>query len=70
VGLAEVVGGEHGGVRGGLVRCASCGNPFFDGDLVLPLLMYVANETRGDFVGSTPTAYAHAYHLNPARSDG
>lgn len=45
------------------MRCLVCGKGFKDGDKVIPVLRYVTNAKRGDFVGSTPVEHIHLRHL-------
>lgn len=41
------------------MKCPVCGKPFRDGARVVPVLRYVTNERRGDFVGSQPEEFVH-----------
>jgi hypothetical protein len=43
-----------------------CGRKFTDGELVLPVMRYVVNEKRGDFVPMQGEQFAHARHLKEA----
>lgn len=45
------------------MRCRICSRAFKDGDAVLPVLRYVVNEKRGDFVTSVPRGFIHESHL-------
>ena len=44
------------------MKCQVCKKRFREGEMILPIMKYVANEKRGDFV-SSPVAYAHLSHL-------
>lgn len=44
-------------------RCYVCNNVFRDGDNVVPILKYITNERRGDFVTTQGHAFIHAHHL-------
>lgn len=44
------------------MKCRTCGRPFKEGDMVIPISRYVENDKRGDFV-SQSSEYAHADHL-------
>lgn len=45
------------------MKCALCKRALRDGDGVVPILRYVTNEKRGDFVTSKPSACIHAHHI-------
>lgn len=46
------------------MKCMKCNKTFKDGMAVLPVLRYVENEKRGDFVTSHPNKeYIHALHV-------
>lgn len=45
------------------MRCARCGRKFKGGEDVIPMLTYVVNEKRGDFVTNNPVGYLHASHV-------
>lgn len=51
------------GSPAGAVRCYVCGKRFTDGELVFPIMRYVTNEKRGDFVPLQGEQFAHARHL-------
>jgi hypothetical protein len=45
------------------VRCQQCGRQFREGDEVVPVLRYVTNEKRGDWVSSQGHRFIHAHHV-------
>jgi hypothetical protein len=45
------------------MRCQKCGRKFADTDEVIPVLRYVTNEKRGDFVTSQGHRFIHAHHV-------
>lgn len=45
------------------MRCELCGKGFSDGQKLVPVMKYVENHHRGDFVGSQPVGYIHLHHL-------
>lgn len=45
------------------MKCQVCRASFREGDEVIPVLRYVENEKRGDFVATNPHRYVHAYHV-------
>lgn len=46
------------------MKCQRCGRKFRDGEDVIPVLRYVTNEKRGDFVTSQGHSFFHARHIN------
>ena len=44
-------------------KCAACKKRFKDGDEVVPILQYVTNEKRGDFVTNQGHKFLHADHM-------
>lgn len=41
------------------MKCYVCTKKFKEGELVVPLLRYITNEKRGDFVTAQPEYYIH-----------
>lgn len=50
------------------MKCRACKGRFKDGDEVVPVMRYVTNERRGDFVSGNPNAFIHARHLYPPKT--
>lgn len=48
------------------MRCELCGRGFKDGAKLVPVMKYVENHKRGDFVGGQPVGYIHLHHLKIA----
>lgn len=51
------------------MRCELCGRGFSDGQKLVPVMRYVTNEKRGDFVGGQPVGYIHLHHLKIVMTD-
>lgn len=46
------------------MKCDLCGKGFRDDEKVIPILRYVVNHKRGDFVTSTSqNTFIHLHHL-------
>lgn len=50
-------------LHGAAVKCYVCDQKFRDGDQIVPILTYVVNEKRGNWITSQPQKALHAYHL-------
>lgn len=45
------------------MKCAVCKRVLTDNDSVIPVLRYVENPKRGDWVTTNPKAFIHARHV-------
>lgn len=52
------------------MRCYVCGGKFADGELVVPIMRYVVNEKRGDFVPLQGHQFLHARHIKEEGGQG
>ena len=45
------------------MKCHICKKKFHDGQLIVPLIPYIKNEKRGDFVGNQPKNFICLNHF-------